>query len=240
VDKRNKPVLLTHILQNTSYKRALVFTRTKHGADRVAKHLHREGIEAAAIHGNKSQSQRTRALEGFRSGKVPVLIASDIAARGIDIDEISHVFNFDLPNVPETYVHRIGRTARAGAEGEAISFCDHEEKPYLKDIERLTRVHIPVKSDHPPYPTRAQHDAAMVHDAPRPTRGPARPHAAPHGGHPQRGHGPSRTGQGAGHANTHAPRKPGHGTGGHAGGGAGARPATGGQGSGRPRRRRRW
>jgi superfamily II DNA/RNA helicase len=123
--------------------RVIVFTRTKHGANRVAEHLSRTGVVAEAIHGNKSQNQRERVLADFRSGKLRTLIATDIAARGIDVDGISHVFNFDLPNVPESYVHRIGRTARAGAEGVAISFCDHEEAAYLRDIERLIRMSIP-------------------------------------------------------------------------------------------------
>jgi ATP-dependent RNA helicase RhlE len=117
----------------------LVFTRTKHGADRVARHLVGAGIEAAAIHGNKSQPQRERALAGFRAGHSRVLVATDIAARGIDVECVSHVINFELPNVPEDYVHRIGRTARAGAAGIANSFCSDDERPYLRDIEKLTR-----------------------------------------------------------------------------------------------------
>ncbi len=117
----------------------LVFTRTKHGADRVVRHLVNAGIEATAIHGNKSQPQRERALAGFRDGQTRVLVATDIAARGIDVDGVSHVINFELPNVPEDYVHRVGRTARAGAAGTAIAFCSDEERPYLRDIEKLTR-----------------------------------------------------------------------------------------------------
>ena len=127
----------------------LVFTRTKHGANRVAEQLVRAGFGAEAIHGNKSQSARERALEDFRAGAVRVLVATDIAARGIDIDAITHVVNFDLPNVPETYVHRIGRTARAGARGAAISLCDAEERAYLKDIERLIGREVPVAAEHP-------------------------------------------------------------------------------------------
>jgi superfamily II DNA/RNA helicase len=122
----------------------LVFTRTKHGADKVVRGLQKAGFAADAIHGNKSQNQRERVLADFRSGKLRTLIATDIAARGIDVDGVSHVFNYDLPNVPESYVHRIGRTARAGAEGVAISFCDHEERGYLRDIERLIRMAIPM------------------------------------------------------------------------------------------------
>ena len=127
--------------------RALVFTRTKHGADRLVRSLVKAGIAAQAIHGNKSQSQRDRVLTGFRKGEVRTLVATDIAARGIDVDGISHVVNFDIPNVPETYVHRIGRTARAGAKGVAISLCDAEEAVFLRDIEKLIRMSIPA-TDH--------------------------------------------------------------------------------------------
>ena len=123
--------------------RVLVFTRTKHGADKVVRGLDKDGISAEAIHGNKSQNQRERALEDFRNGRVRMLVATDIAARGIDVDGISHVINFDLPNIPESYVHRIGRTARAGADGIAISFCSHDELPFLRDIEKLIRMAIP-------------------------------------------------------------------------------------------------
>jgi superfamily II DNA/RNA helicase len=132
------------VLQRETIDRALVFTRTKHGADKVARSLIRAGIGAEAIHGNKSQNQRERVLAAFRKGEVRTLVATDIAARGIDVDGVSHVVNFDLPNVPETYVHRIGRTARAGAEGIAISLCDGEEAAFLRDIEKLIRMTIPV------------------------------------------------------------------------------------------------
>jgi ATP-dependent RNA helicase RhlE len=131
--------LLATVLRDPAFARVLVFTRTKHGADRVVRHLAAAGIEASAIHGNKSQPQRERALAGFRDGQARVLVATDIAARGIDVDGVSHVINFELPNVPEDYVHRIGRTARAGAAGIAIAFCSDEERPYLRDIEKLTR-----------------------------------------------------------------------------------------------------
>jgi len=140
------------LLRNPVFARVLVFTRTKHGADRVVRHLVSAGIEATAIHGNKSQPQRERALAGFRDGQSRVLVATDIAARGIDVDAVSHVINFELPNVPEDYVHRIGRTARAGAAGIAIAFCSDEERPYLRDIEELTRCSlraIPVPSATP-------------------------------------------------------------------------------------------
>ncbi|MFC4293025.1 DEAD/DEAH box helicase [Sphingorhabdus arenilitoris] len=140
VEQREKQTLLTLRLQEEGIDRALVFTRTKHGADRVVRGLKGAGIEAAAIHGNKSQGQRTNALEQFRAGRIKILVATDIAARGIDVPGVSHVFNFELPNVPEQYVHRIGRTARAGAEGVAMSFVADDERAFLRDIERTTRV----------------------------------------------------------------------------------------------------
>jgi superfamily II DNA/RNA helicase len=143
VDRAAKPATLVDVLRQATIDRALIFTRTKHGADKVVRGLIRAGIGAAAIHGNKSQNQRERVLGAFRKGEVRTLVATDIAARGIDVDGVSHVVNFDLPNVPETYVHRIGRTARAGAEGVAISLCDHEEVAYLRDIEKLIRMTIP-------------------------------------------------------------------------------------------------
>ena len=146
VNQAEKQALLTLSLRaglaDKSIDRALVFTRTKHGADRVVRHLAGAGVSAAAIHGNKSQAQRTRALEGFRQGSVPILVATDIAARGIDVTGVSHVFNFEIPNVPEQYVHRIGRTARAGADGIALSFIAPDEKAYIRDIERLTKVKL--------------------------------------------------------------------------------------------------
>ena len=149
VEKKQKIELLAYLLQDKSIVNALVFSRTKHGADRIARLLNKAGITAAAIHGNKSQTARVNALEGFKAGKTRVLVATDIAARGIDISELSHVFNYDLPEVPETYVHRIGRTARAGADGVAISFCSTEEREYLAGIEKLNRKKIPVVTGHP-------------------------------------------------------------------------------------------
>jgi ATP-dependent RNA helicase RhlE len=144
VDFSAKPAVLTKLLKNEPINRALVFTRTKHGADKVVKTLERAGIAASAIHGNKSQNHRERTLALFRSGEIRTLVATDIAARGIDVDGITHVINFDIPNVPETYVHRIGRTARAGAEGTAISLvAGGEELGYLRDIERLIKVALP-------------------------------------------------------------------------------------------------
>ena len=154
VDKDAKRNLLLHVLKAPEVERALVFSRTKHGANRVAEHLHKAGVTAAAIHGNKSQGARTRALDGFKSGELAVLVATDIAARGIDVTGVTHVINFDLPNVPETYVHRIGRTGRADASGIAVSFCDDEERPFLADIERLLGEHIERVDDHPYPPSR--------------------------------------------------------------------------------------
>ena len=144
VDRAAKPALLVELLKSEPIDRVLIFTRTKHGADKVTRRLVQSGIPAEAIHGNKSQGQRERALSAFRDGTVKTLVATDIAARGIDVDGVSHVVNFDLPNVPESYVHRIGRTARAGAEGIAISLCDGEEMPFLRDIEKLIRQSIPM------------------------------------------------------------------------------------------------
>ncbi len=161
VEKGNKKLLLPWLIKNLNppVQNALVFSRTKHGADKIARDLTKQGIPAAAIHGNKSQTARVAALEGFKAGQTKVLVATDIAARGIDISELSHVFNYDLPEVPETYVHRIGRTARAGADGTAVSFCAPEEQEYLAGIEKLNRRKIPVVSGHPwdgvPAPVKA-------------------------------------------------------------------------------------
>lgn len=145
VGRYHKQSLLEHLLQDGGVTRALVFTRTKHGADRVAYRLARAGIRSEVIHGNKAQNHRQRALARFSSGAARVLVATDVAARGLDVDGISHVFNFDLPVEPEAYVHRIGRTGRAGASGVALSFCDHEERGTLRDIERLTGKRIDVR-----------------------------------------------------------------------------------------------
>lgn len=148
-NKTDKQKLLLHLLDERNIPNALVFTRTKHGADKVVKFLSRAQIKAAAIHGNKSQNARQNALKDFKNGGIKVLVATDIAARGIDIDDLSHVFNYDLPNVPETYVHRIGRTGRAGNSGIAISFCDADEKSELRDIVKLVTKPIPVVEGHP-------------------------------------------------------------------------------------------
>jgi ATP-dependent RNA helicase RhlE len=182
VDFSAKPAFLTKLLKDEPVNRALVFTRTKHGADKVVKTLEKAGIAASAIHGNKSQNHRERTLAQFRSGEIRTLVATDIAARGIDVDGISHVINFDLPNVPETYVHRIGRTARAGADGTAISLvAGGEELSYLRDIERLIKVALPredLRTDAgrrdagPPPPQQRQG---------RPGRPGQRPHGARHG-----------------------------------------------------------
>ena len=151
VAKRDKPSLLVHLMKDitTNGGRALVFTRTKHGADRITKTLKEADIRADALHGDKSQEARQRALNNFKSGRLKILVATDIAARGIDVDEITHVINYDLPNVPETYVHRIGRTGRAGHDGIAYSFCDGEERAFLRDINRVTNQTIKVVEEHP-------------------------------------------------------------------------------------------
>jgi ATP-dependent RNA helicase RhlE len=187
VSKADKRSLLVKLLGDAAITRALVFTRTKHGANRVSEQLEKSGINAAAIHGNKSQTARERALDGFKRGDVRVLVATDIAARGIDVDGISHVFNFDLPEVPEQYVHRIGRTARAGASGIAISFCDQEERPLLADIERLIRYRLTaadkvtlaaMSDDNIPSPrapaSRESHRPQQIHSGRRRSSG--RPH----------------------------------------------------------------
>ena len=148
VEKANKRELLHDLLDNPALDRAIVFTRTKHGANRVAKFLGQRGIGSDAIHGNKSQTARQRALEGFKDGRTRVLVATDIASRGIDVDDVSHVINFDLPNEPESYVHRIGRTARAGADGAALSFCDFDEIAYLHAIEHIIRQKVTVDTEH--------------------------------------------------------------------------------------------
>jgi len=149
VDKNDKKNLLIHILKDKTITTALVFTRTKHGADRIVKDLIKVGVKAEAIHGNKSQNARQRALTNFKAKTTRILVATDIAARGIDVDELTHVINYELPNVPETYVHRIGRTGRAGNSGISFSFCDGEEKEYLDDIEKLIAIKIRVQEDHP-------------------------------------------------------------------------------------------
>jgi ATP-dependent RNA helicase RhlE len=206
VDRRNKPALLAHLVKDLAMYRAIVFTRTKHGADRVVRHLHTRGIRAEAIHGNKTQNARERALKNFRTDRTPILVATDIASRGIDVDDISHVVNYDLTHEPETYVHRIGRTARAGASGTAVSFCDPaEEMPNLKAIEKLIRRAIPVMTDQPEYPKAAEGETRSGRrQGPRAegTRPDARRHHAGRGVTPRAGgearadhrsHGPARS-----------------------------------------------
>lgn len=183
VQTGRKQVLLETLLRDPAIDRVLVFTRTKHGADKVVRGLDKAGISGAAIHGNKSQPQRERALAGFRDGSCRVLVATDIAARGIDVEGVTHVINYDLPNVPESYVHRIGRTARAGATGLAISFCNDEEKAYLKDIEKLTRLKVPVMplpEGLPAAPPPSENNDRRDHQRGRPA-----PHARGHQGHGQ-------------------------------------------------------
>ncbi len=168
VPKDKKRALIGELLNDEDFERVLIFTRTKRGADRVARHLHQSGIQSDAIHGNKAQNARQRALDSFRSGRIRALVATDIAARGIDVDGVTHVINFDLPNDPESYVHRIGRTARAGAAGIAISFCDHDERAYLRDIEKTIRQSVPVFEGHP------YHAAGIANDPGPSKRGPQR------------------------------------------------------------------
>jgi ATP-dependent RNA helicase RhlE len=174
VDKGNKNALLMDILKDTSIKTALVFTRTKYGADKVMQVLVKNNIRAEAIHGNKGQNARQRALANFKAQTTRVLVATDIAARGIDVDDLALVINYEIPNIAETYVHRIGRTGRAGAAGTAYSFCDAEEKAYLRDIEKLINIKIPVVEDHP-YPLMKLESAVATRQEPRRNSGHARP-----------------------------------------------------------------
>ena len=187
VDKANKRKLLLHLLEDSAIRSALIVTRTKHGADRVVKELRRGGVFAQAIHGDKSHGARQRALKDFKDGLTRVLVATDIAARGLDIDELSHVINYDLPNIPETYVHRIGRTGRAGNAGIAISMCDFDEKKLLADIEKLCGKPVPVVEDHP-FPM-------LIHESlPKPPP-PRRPQPQPQPGSGQRGYRPGAGGR---------------------------------------------
>ncbi len=171
VSRENKRHLLTTLVKSKEASRTIVFARTKHGANRVAEHLRMEGMTAEAIHGNKSQSARQRALDEFRSGRVRILVATDIAARGIDVDGVTHVINFELPNEPESYVHRIGRTARAGRDGVALALCDAEEVAYLRAIERTIRQPVPVDEGHPFHAA----DIARLHQLPGRSGGPRPP-----------------------------------------------------------------
>ena len=197
VNQAEKSALLTLFLQKTGLERTLVFSRTKHGADKIVRQLAAAGISAAAIHGNKSQPQRERAIAAFKSGQAPVLIATDIAARGIDIPGVAHVVNFDLPDVPEQYVHRIGRTARAGADGAAIAFCSPDERINLRDIERLIRQPLPVT----PLPEGFVAAAQALKALKLPT-----PERQERGGHGRGGFGGGRRDGGHRHARQSAPR----------------------------------
>jgi superfamily II DNA/RNA helicase len=188
-----KPATLAGLLRDDRIDRALVFTRTKHGADKVVRGLAKAGIAAHAIHGNKSQNQRERVLGEFRSGAIRTLVATDIAARGIDVDGISHVVNYDLPNEPETYVHRIGRTARAGAAGIAISLVDREEVPYLRAIEKLIRLTIAAEGE--PAPRQPQQAGDRAKHARRVDNRPHGHHAAPQHGTKGRPDASGRAGQ---------------------------------------------
>jgi ATP-dependent RNA helicase RhlE len=172
VDRADKDTLLAEMLQNPAYDKVIVFVQMKHMANRVVEKLAKAGIAAEAIHGNKSQGARTRAMDGFRAGKIRALVATDIAARGIDVDGITHVVNYDLPDAPETYVHRIGRTARAGADGDAVSFCAADDREALRDIEKLIRKTIPVDTAHRFHSPTAQHaTGAAARPAPKGQRG---------------------------------------------------------------------
>jgi ATP-dependent RNA helicase RhlE len=184
VDKKSKPALLLHLLKEPPVTRALVFSRTKHGANKLCLYLERGGVQAAAIHGNKSQNRRQEALQGFIAGNIRVLVATDIAARGLDVDNISHVFNYDLPDVPETYVHRIGRTARAGAGGFAVAFCCSEEQGELRDIERLLKK---------PIPRGTVQGIVLDSISEQAPERPAPRHSAPHGHRPSRPNHPSHS-----------------------------------------------
>ncbi len=179
VSRDNKRSLLLHVLKDPSISKALVFTRTKNGANRVARHLSAAGVTADAIHGNKSQNARERALEAFRDGQLRILVATDIAARGIDIDGVTHVINFEIPNIPESYVHRIGRTGRAGAAGIALSFCDAEERAFVRDIERTIRRKVPVDETHPFHSNAAERAPAPQQQNQRQGRGQQRSSGRP-------------------------------------------------------------
>jgi ATP-dependent RNA helicase RhlE len=230
VEKKHKPTLLKHVMSKAEITRAIVFTRTKHGADKVARHLAKSGIRAEAIHGNKSQSARQRALANFKSQKPPVLVATDVAARGLDIDDVSHVVNYDMPDVAETYVHRIGRTGRAGASGVAFSFCAGDEREQLRDIERLLKKKTPVCDEHPEYPASAHAESSHGEHHARRGDGPARrkPHTAGPADGRQRSrrrkfgkNGQAKNGQPQNGQAKQGHAKQGHAKQGHASGGAG-------------------
>ena len=206
VEGKRKSALLLHLVRTHNWYQVLVFTRTKHGANRLALQLDKHGVPALAIHGNKSQNARTRALAEFKSGKLQVLVATDIAARGLDIDNLPHVVNFDLPHVPEDYVHRIGRTGRAGATGEAISLVAPEEQALLRDIERLIRRQLP-REVVTGFDALPEPQAQQAERAPRPARPPQRTHA-PRGPHVAKEHAPRRPEHDPAQRPAHAPRRP--------------------------------
>ncbi|GAB3294650.1 DEAD/DEAH box helicase [Hymenobacter tenuis] len=242
VEKNDKAALLEHVLTDSNIRRVLVFTRTKHGADKVVRTLAKAEIPAEAIHGNKSQNHRQRALSSFKAGSTRVLVATDIAARGIDVEELTHVINYEIPNEPETYVHRIGRTGRAGSDGTALSFCDEEERAYFQDIQKLIRRQVPVVQAHPfvtnmvpPVPLSGgpviKRPKGPAGRPARPGRGtqPADSGRAAGSGRPQ-GQAPSRNDRGAGQG-----QRGGHSSAGRA---AGARPEGSGGSGGSGQRRR--
>ncbi len=211
VEKNDKRLLLNHILKDKNIKTALVFTRTKHGADKVVKDLVKAGITAEAIHGNKSQNARQRALTNFKNRTTRVLIATDIAARGIDIDELTHVINYEIPNIPETYVHRIGRTGRAGASGIALTFCDGEEEiDFLKDIHKLIAKEIPVEEGHPyPLSIQAMTEKMMSKAKNAPAKSKSGGGGGSRGGRPSGGGGRSGGGRSGGNTRADGSRKAG-------------------------------
>src|SRR6185312_5778873 len=216
VEQSRKRALLAELFDDAGFKRVIVFTRTKRGADRVARGLEQVGVDAASIHGDKSQGQRERALADFKAGKVRALVATDIAARGIDIDAVSHVVQFELPNVPEAYVHRIGRTARAGADGSAVAFCADDERNLLKDIEKVTRQRIP-SFDRRTDKQLGAATAAMPEPAGVKPERPAQPHRGEHKPQRNRNHAPAKTAAGHHRPEGGQPR--------HAEAGAGGKPA---------------
>ncbi|MCC6427961.1 MAG: DEAD/DEAH box helicase [Phycisphaerales bacterium] len=249
IERSRKQALIEHLITDGKIHKALVFTRTKRGADVVTRRLNEAGITATAIHGNKAQNQRQRALDGFRAGRSRILVATDVAARGIDIDNISHVFNYDLPDEAEAYVHRIGRTGRAGATGIAISLCDGEERGLLRDIERLTGKRVPVAEPVKDLPERAHTPRTAAEDEGRRQSSHSHPRHPQGHGHPARGGHAGGTGGGrggrpgggaphAGHRGSRGPAKatraPGGSSGGHRNGGGHGHPLGAGGGGGRP------
>jgi ATP-dependent RNA helicase RhlE len=191
VDKENKDELLIDLITDHNMDKVIVFTRTKHGADKVVRQLMSAGISAAAIHGNKSQNARTTALHNFKTGKLRAMVATDIAARGLDVDGITHVVNYDLPEEPETYVHRIGRTARAGTDGDAVAFCAARERDFLRDIEKMIRKSIPVDKTHKYHSEEARNATGIAaRPEPKSRQGGGRRFSGPSSRGPSQGHSP--------------------------------------------------